>query len=129
MKRLLKRHKTFITYFIIGTIATVVDIILLYILSDLLSINVIVSNAISVFCSILLSFYLNARFNFKKTDKLFLKFLSFFGVFLVSGIIIGSLVFAYLYETAGLYKFFAKIISVMVAGTIQFLFNNYVTFK
>ncbi|OQB52486.1 MAG: GtrA-like protein [Firmicutes bacterium ADurb.Bin146] len=128
MLNYLKRQKIFFTYVLIGTIATILDMSVLYLLSDLLHINYIISNCISVFSGISLSFFLNSRYNFKKTDRIGIKFIYFASVCLI-GMLVGSTIFIFLYENLGIYKFIAKAISVAIAGILQFLFNKNVTFR
>lgn len=128
MLDLFKKHKIFITYIVIGTIATILDITVLYILSDLMSINYILSNCISVSAGISLSFFLNSRYNFKKTDRIGIKFIYFASVCLI-GLLVGSSIFVFLYENIGVYKFISKAISVAIAGILQYLFNKNVTFR
>ncbi|HHT94775.1 MAG TPA: GtrA family protein [Clostridia bacterium] len=124
----LKKNRIFFTYVLIGTIATLLDMAILYILSDLLSLNYILSNCISVFCGISLSFFLNSRYNFKKTDRIAIKFIYFASVCII-GLLVGSSIFVFLYENLGIYKFISKALSVIIAGVLQFLFNKHVTFR
>jgi putative flippase GtrA len=128
MLDLFKKHKIFLTYIVIGTIATILDITVLSILSDLMSINYILSNCISVSAGISLSFFLNSRYNFKKTDRIGIKFIYFASVCLI-GLLVGSSIFVFLYENIGVYKFISKAISVAIAGILQYLFNKNVTFR
>ena len=123
-----KKHKIFFTYVLIGTIATVLDMTVLYLLSELLGFNYVISNFISVFSGISLSFFLNSRYNFKKTDRIGIKFIYFASVCFI-GMLVGSTIFIFLYENLGIYKFIAKAVSVVVAGILQFMFNKNVTFR
>jgi putative flippase GtrA len=123
-----KKNKIFFTYVLIGAIATILDMTVLYLLSDLLELNYVVSNFISVFSGISLSFFLNSRYNFKKTDRIGVKFIYFASVCLI-GMLVGSTIFIFLYQNLGIYKFIAKAISVVFAGILQFIFNRNVTFR
>lgn len=124
----LKRHKIFFVYVLIGTIATILDMSILYILSDVFTLDLVISNLISVFAGISLSFFLNSKYNFKNTDKLGIKFLYFASVCLI-GMFVGSTIFVFLYEKLEIYKFIAKSLSVILAGILQYLFNKNVTFR
>jgi putative flippase GtrA len=128
MLEFIKKHRIFFTYVLIGTIATLLDMVILYLLSDVLLINYVISNFISVFGGISLSFFLNSKYNFKKTDKIAIKFMYFASVCII-GMLVGSTIFVFLYENLAIFKFISKAISVIIAGILQFLFNKNVTFR
>jgi putative flippase GtrA len=128
MNDLIRKQRIFICYVLIGTTATLLDMGVLYLLSDVIGWDDILSNCISVFLGISLSFILNSRFNFKKTDRIIIKFIYFFAVCLI-GLMIGSVIFEILYVELDVMKFAAKLISVISAGILQYLFNKNVTFR
>lgn len=128
MNDLIRKHRIFICYVLIGTIATLLDMGILYLLSDVIGWDEILSNCISVFLGISLSFILNSKFNFKKTDRIIIKFIYFFSVCLI-GMMIGSAIFEILYIELDMMKFLSKMISVISAGILQYLFNKNVTFR
>ncbi len=128
MKKLFERYRHFILYVINGSIATVVDMGIFFALSDGFGLHFLASNAISVFFGMLTSFELNSRFNFKKTDLRFRRFISFAIVCFI-GMGLGSLLLTTFYIWIGLPKFIAKIMSVMLAGVFQYFFNKNITFK
>lgn len=128
MKRLYDKHRHFILYVINGTIATAIDMGIFFALSDLVGLHFLVSNVISVFFGILASFELNSRFNFKKTDLRLRRFISFAIICLI-GMGLGSLLLTTFYVWIGIPKFFAKALSVVLAGVFQFFFNKTITFS
>jgi len=128
VKKLFNRHRHFILYVMNGSIATVVDMGIFFILSDAIGLHYLVSNIISVFFGILTSFELNSRFNFKKTNLRLRRFISFSAVCLI-GMGLGSLLLTTFYVWMGFPKFIAKILSVMLAGVFQFFFNKNITFR
>lgn len=128
MKKLYKRHRHFILYVMNGSIATAVDMGIFFTLSDLAGLHYLISNIISVFFGILMSFELNSRFNFRKTNFRLRRFLSFSAVCLI-GMGLGSLLLTAFYVWAGMPKFFAKSLSVILAGVFQFFFNKNITFR
>lgn len=128
MNNFVRKHRIFIGYVLIGTIATLLDMGVLYLLSDVIGWDDILSNCISVFLGISLSFVLNSKFNFKKTQRIIIKFIYFFSICFI-GLMIGSAIFEILYAEIGLMKFLAKLISVVSAGILQYLFNKNVTFR
>lgn len=128
MKKLFNKNRHFILYVINGTIATVVDMGIFFLLTDVVGWHFLLSNTISVFFGILTSFELNSRFNFRKTDLRLRRFISFAIICLV-GMALGSLLLTAFYVWIGLPKFFAKALSVIIAGVFQFLFNKNITFS
>lgn len=128
MKNLFNKHRHFFLYVVNGTIATAVDMGIFFILTDVAGIYFLVSNIISVFFGILTSFELNSRFNFKRTDLRLRRFISFAIVCLI-GMGFGSLLLTTFYVWLGLPKFIAKVMSVVLAGIFQFIFNKNITFK
>ncbi|MCK5811794.1 MAG: GtrA family protein [Clostridiales bacterium] len=115
-------------YIIIGTIATTVDTAIFYYLSKWLAFPLILANGFSLFIGVLLSFYLNSHFNFHKKDK-FTKRLSFFSVVLFVGMIIGTSLISLFINVFSMNIVLAKILSVMIAGVFQYIFNCKITFS
>ncbi|MFA7674115.1 MAG: GtrA family protein [Clostridia bacterium] len=128
MNDFVRKHSIFIGYVLIGTMATLLDMGVLYLLSDVIGWDAILSNCISVFLGISLSFILNSKFNFKKTERIIIKFIYFFSVCLI-GMMIGSAIFEILYVELDMIKFLSKLISVITSGILQYLFNKNVTFR
>lgn len=128
LKNLFDKHRHFFLYVVNGSIATVVDMSIFFMLTDIVGIHFLISNIISVFFGILTSFELNSRFNFKRTDLRFRRFISFTLVCLI-GMGMGSLLLTAFYIWIGFPKFIAKILSVILAGIFQYIFNKNITFK
>jgi len=128
MKELIHRHRHFILYVAIGVIATGVDMFIFFLLSDIAGVHYLFSNVISVFIGIFTSFELNSRFNFKKTNLRMRRMISFTVVCLL-GMALGSLLLALFYSQFGVPKYIAKVLSVIIAGIFQYLFNKNITFK
>ncbi|MFO7610947.1 MAG: GtrA family protein [Clostridia bacterium] len=128
MKKLFEKHRHFILYVMIGTIATAIDMCIFFSLTDLGGVHYLISNIISVFFGILTSFELNSRFNFKKTDFRVRRFISF-AVVCVIGMGLGSLLLTTFYIWLDFPKFIAKVLSVVTAGVLQFIFNKNITFR
>ncbi len=128
MKRLFEKHRHFLMYVLIGAVATAVDMTVFFLLSDVLDLNYIISNIISVFIGIFTSFELNSRFNFRKTNLRMRRLISFTIVCLL-GMAMGSLLLVLFYSHLGMPKYIAKVLSVISAGVFQFLFNKNITFR
>jgi len=70
-------NKYFVLYSLIGLLAALLDLVLFYLFYEVLFFQLMASNAFSVATATLFSFLCNAYFNFKKSDFLFLRLLSF----------------------------------------------------
>lgn len=128
MKEFFNRHRHFAYYVAIGTVATAVDMAIFFLFTDIVGLHYLPSNVISVFFGILTSYELNARYNFKKTNYRFKRFISFAVICLI-GMGLGSLLLTAFYVWLDLPKFIAKIMSVMSAGVFQYFFNKNITFR
>lgn len=126
VRRYLNKH--FIYYILIGASATLVDTSIFYVLNEFAGFSIILSNCISLTIGILLSFYLNSHFNFRKKNR-FLRRLLFFSVILLFGMLIGTSILYVMVNTAGINKIASKVISVIVTGVFQYLFNSRITFR
>ena len=76
-------NKNFVLYSLIGLLAALLDLVLFYLFYEVLFFQLMASNAFSVASACLFSFLCNTYFNFKKSDFLFLRLLSFMIVVLV----------------------------------------------
>lgn len=128
MRKFFDKHRHFVFYVIIGTIATIIDMSIFFFFTDVINLHYLPSNIISVFFGILTSYELNSRYNFKKRNYILKRFASFATICLI-GMILGSLLLTIFYVWLGLPKFMAKIISVIIAGIFQYLFNKNITFR
>jgi putative flippase GtrA len=114
-------------YGIIGGGSAFLDFILFALLYERFGINQYVANGISVHAGIILSFILNSKYNFKKTDKLLMRASSFyatglFGLALSQGML---LLGAWMQMPATLVKF----VSIFVVAAVQFVINKLITFR
>ena len=92
-----------------------------------LGIDKFLANLISMHVGMLVSFSLNTTLNFKKTDKLFRRFLSYY-VIVLGGMGISSAILwlgSFLTSSETIVKAF----SVVFVAAIQFVFNKLITFK
>ena len=126
---LIKKNIDFIKYCLIGCSGAFLDFIIFVFLIKFIGINhYLMGNCISVTVGITNNFFLNAYLNFKTTDKIFLRFISFYFVGII-GLIISL---GILYLMVDIYKYnavFSKIVTIFVITVIQFLLNKFITFK
>jgi putative flippase GtrA len=123
----LLRNRRFVLYCIIGASGATLDF---GIYSALVKFGAYyqVANAVGYASGTLLSFGLNALFNFKTHDRLPLRFLSFCSVAFVGWLSSAGI----LYVTVGrlgLGKYVAKLITMGVAVLLQYNLNRLVSFR
>jgi putative flippase GtrA len=76
-------NKFFTTYLLIGFVASSIDVILFWLFYNILQQDIFLSNAISVSLAALFSFASNSLYNFKKSDKVFLRLASFYILYIL----------------------------------------------
>lgn len=119
--------RNLILYGLIGGISAAVDAGVFALLFKLFGWNEFLSNAISVHCGIFLSFFLNSRYNFKKTDDLKHRFLSFY----LTGLLGLGLSYVILWsgKALGFDVLLTKLVSIVIVALVQFFINRAVAFK
>jgi len=120
--------KYFVNYVLIGIIASSIDVILFWLFFDIFQEDVSFANAISVSFSALFSFTVNSLYNFKKSDKVFLRLLSFIMVITV-GYFAGLYLILFLINSVGIEAVVSKLISLPVVFLIQYFLNSSISFR
>ena len=128
LKRIFKTKdfRYILLYGIIGGLAAIVDFSIFTLCVKEFRVSAIISNLISMHIGMLVSFSLNTYFNFKKTDKLFRRFLSYYSIVLV-GMGISTLII--MIGTNYLPVLIVKLIAIVIVTVIQYLFNRLITYK
>lgn len=119
--------KHFYSYTWIGLASALIDVGVFAILFELMGIGIFLSNAVSVGLAAIFSFCLNTFYNFKKTNHLIIRFISFllvvvFGYFAGIFIILLSINFL---ELNGL---ISKVVSLPIVFLLQFFLNSKISF-
>ena len=114
-------------YVCIGALASTVDGSLYLLLTRQFGIWYLAANFISVNIGISLSFTLNSFLNFRKTHRLVRRAFSFFGVCYFGMILSMGILFAGT-RLLGFSDIPVKAVAIVLAGTVQFLFNKFVTY-
>jgi dolichol-phosphate mannosyltransferase len=122
----LARHQHLIKYLLIGGTASAIDVILFMLIYNLGHTSELVAHSISVPVSVIFSFVVNARHNFKTVDHVPLRLLSFVAVCTI-GYLSGFGVIE-LCRQQGLDANLGKIISLPVVFAIQYVLNSRITF-
>ncbi len=125
---LITRGKEFIKYCFIGGISASLDFVLFIILFKSLGLHYQVANAVSVCAGITNSFFCNAFFNFKVTDRLLQRYTSFFAIGMI-GLLISALLLFLFVEGFGLAMVPSKAVSIVIVAITQYLLNSAISFK
>ncbi len=127
IKTLAKNHRHFVMYSAIGVTGVVLDYLVFLFLYNVLGINPIVATMLSVLLGITSNFIFNTLFNFKKTNKLHLRYLSFLAVGL-SGLLISTYILAF-GEVFAFDANIVKLTSLPIIVLYQYFLNKNISFK
>ena len=112
----------------IGVGALVVDVSIFALLALGAGWHPLLAHTISTATAAVVSFLANSFVNFKVTDRLFLRFVSF-GVVVGIGYLVSTLIIGVGIGVFGMPPLLAKAISLPVVLVLQFTLNSKVTFK
>lgn len=129
MKELYLKYKEVIMYLIFGVLTTVVNIVVYYIMADMLHIHYMMSNVAAWFLSVLFAYVTNRTYVFEsKSQDIMKEMISFFGARLATGIM--DMVFMWIF--VGLHilpDFIAKVISNVFVIIANYVLSKLVVFK
>ena len=128
IRKLYNKYRELIKYCIIGCSGALLDFIVYTILIKAFGMNYLLANALSVTAGITNNFFLNAYLNFKVTDKLFKRFISFYLVGML-GLLVSEILLYLLVDIMSMNSIIAKIITIFVITIVQFILNKTITFK
>lgn len=122
-----KSLRHLILYGIIGCCSSSLDFIL-YTLLVHYGVFYVIANSISVVAGIVTSFLLNRQHNFKVKDNTGRRFAIFLTVGLC-GMLLSNLMLSICVEQFELNKIVSKLLSIALVVFMQFIINQYITFK
>lgn len=122
-----KSLRHLILYGIIGCCSSSLDFIL-YTLLVHYGVFYVIANSISVVAGIVTSFLLNRQYNFKVKDNTGRRFAIFLTVGLC-GMLLSNLILYICVEQFELNKIVSKLLSIALVVFMQFIINQYITFK
>ena len=124
----LKKYKSFIVYSIIGFSGVAIDFLSFLVLFNYFKLDKNVANIISTTLGITNNFFWNAFLNFKVTDKLLKRFLTFYGVGLI-GLGITTIIFWIFVDILKLDANLVKACSIVIVVIAQYNLNKSLSFK
>jgi len=128
VKNLLSQNNQFLLYFIIGVIGVTLDFTSYSLLLTFTGLHYQAANAAGYTAGTLLSFTLNARYNFRTRDWLALRFLSFPGVALLSWMASAGFL-GWLVGELQCNPYAAKLGTLVVVVLLQFNLNRRLSFR
>lgn len=126
--RLYHKFDHLILYGIIGSFSSGLDFFIYTLLVQVIGLQYIISNCISVLGGITTSFILNRNYNFKVKDKTKLRFSIFLTVGLC-GLLFSNIILYICIDIMCIDKIISKLLSIFLVVFFQFLANKFVTFK
>ena len=125
---LFNKFRHLILYGIIGSFSSSLDFLIYTLLVQVIGIQYLVSNCISVLGGITTSFILNRNYNFKVKDHAKRRFSIFLTVGLC-GLLMSNMILYLCIEVWSMDKLISKLLSIVLVVLFQFLINKYFTFK
>lgn len=128
IKSLFRKYHHLILYGVIGSFSSGLDFVIYTLLVQVIGVQYLLANCISVVAGIFTSFVLNRNYNFKVKDKTKRRF----GIFLCvgfTGLLLSNLILYACINVLALNKIVSKLLSIVLVVFFQFLVNKYVTFK
>ena len=128
MKNLIFQNRQFLLYCIIGLSGTTLDFGVYSLLLKTGLLEYQAANVIGYASGTMLSFILNARFNFRVTDRIAQRLVCFFGVALV-GLTISAGLLHWLVTDCGFNKYLSKLATLFVIMLVQYNLNRWFSFR
>lgn len=120
--------KQFVLYCVIGASGVTLDFGIYSLLVKTLAVDYQIANAVGYASGTLLSFILNARFNFRVDNKLALRLLIFCGVALLGWLVSAGLL-QLLIGHYGFNKYLAKAATLVAVVLLQYNLNRRLSFR
>lgn len=128
MKEILLRNRQFLLYCVIGASGVTLDFSVYSILLKTGVLQYQAANAVGYASGTLLSFFLNAQFNFKVRDRMAIRLFSFCLVALL-GWAASAVTLYLLVNRADLDKYLSKLITLAVVVILQYNLNRLISFR
>ena len=128
MKKTLLQKKQFLLYCVIGASGVTLDFGIYSLLVKTRLLDYQAANAVGYSGGTLLSFILNARFNFRVTDKIPLRLISFFSIAFLGWLVSAGLLFL-LIGRFGFDKYLSKFATLIVVVLLQYNLNRLLSFR
>ena len=128
VKEFFFRNRQFILYCAIGASGVTLDFLVYSLLLKMAGLNYQAANAAGYTSGTLLSFFLNAHFNFKTRDRVALRLFSFCLVALLGWAASAGTLYV-LVARLGLDKYLSKLATLAVVVALQYNLNRLISFR
>lgn len=128
MKETLLRNRQFILYCIIGASGVTLDFLVYSALLKAGALQYQAANAVGYASGTILSFFLNAHFNFKVRDKIAARLISFSLIALL-GWSASALTLYLLVNRGGFDKYLSKLAALVIVVILQYNLNRLISFR
>jgi len=123
----MKLVREVLLYGIIGGSSSLMDSLFYYFFTRHLNLSEFASNFLSVNIGITIGFVLNTFINFKKTDKIIKRALSFYTVGYI-GLLVSMIILYCGIHIFSINDMFVKLTSIFIVAAFQFVLNKVVTY-
>ena len=121
--------KLFIFYVFFAGIASVVDVSILFVLTEYAGFHYLISSALSYLAGMITNYSLNKFLTFKNYDKRIARQFSLFVMVALVGLALNQLFLYIMVEHFGMWYILAKLISICLVGFWSFFGHKKITFK
>ncbi len=121
--------KIFFRYVLIGFFATLIDVSLLYILTEFFNIWYLYSASVSYLVAVVPHYVLNKYFNFKNKNKRIFSQFSIFLIISLSGLLLTQIILYVLVELFNIWYMFSKGVAIVLVLFYHYNLNKKITFK
>lgn len=119
----------FWSYLFISVIATIVDVLFLFLLTDVVKINYLVSGTISFFLGTVVAYTGQKYFTFKDAEKKIARQFGLFAFISFIGLLINLGVLKICVDVLGLHYMIGKVIAIGIGFFWNYTANRKITFK
>lgn len=129
MRHLYRSLKRFARYTVVGTSTFAIDLVLLYFLIDIVSLNYLIGAGLAFVCAISINYFLSRRYVFKGTQRdVRSGYINFIAIALVGLVIVVGGMYV-LVSLLGVGYFIARFSVALLTGFWNYLLNLFVTFR
>lgn len=128
MKKIPLKNQQFLLYCVIGASGVILDFGIYSLLVKAGLLDYQGANAVGYSSGTLLSFFLNAGLNFRVTDKIPLRLMSFFSIAFLGWLVSAGLLH-WLVGRAGFDKYLSKFVTLFVVLCLQYNLNRLLSFR
>ncbi|MFC1613181.1 GtrA family protein [Patescibacteria group bacterium] len=127
--KFMRRYKLFFSYCVGGGMGAVVNLSLLYGLTEYVGIHYLISEAIAFFCATIVNYLYNKRFTFKNKSRQIAKQFFIFVIICFGGACLNLLILYILVHYFNLWYMLAEVIAIFSVLFYNFSGHRMITFR